>query len=154
LMLMARGALAQRRLNDAFANRTVSKRYTAVIDGLPISLPDAWNAIDLPIAVDWPHRPRRIIDALQGKPSQTRWRLLSHDEHTHTSRVELEPITGRSHQLRVHLKALGHPILGDALYSSPRVEGLSPRLLLHASSIEFAHPLTGDWMKFSSSPAF
>lgn len=154
LMLMARGPLAQRRLNDAFANRSVSKRYTAVVDGLPISLPDAWNVIDLPIAVDWPNRPRRIIDALQGKPSQTRWRLLSHDERTQTSRVELEPITGRSHQLRVHLKALGHPILGDALYSGPRVEGLSPRLLLHASSIEFAHPLESQWMKFVSSPAF
>ncbi|MBP6719045.1 MAG: RluA family pseudouridine synthase [Rhodoferax sp.] len=154
LMLMARGALAQRRLNDAFANRSVSKRYTAVVDGLPVSLPDTWNVIDVPIAVDWPNRPRRMVDALQGKPSQTRWRLVSHDDRAHTSRVELEPITGRSHQLRVHLKALGHPILGDALYSGPRVESLSPRLLLHASAIEFAHPLDSQWMKFASTPTF
>ena len=154
LMLMARGALAQRRLNDAFANRSVSKRYTAVVDGLPVSLPDTWNVIDVPIAVDWPNRPRRMVDALQGKPSQTRWRLVSHDDRAHTSRVELEPITGRSHQLRVHLKALGHPILGDALYSGPRVESLSPRLLLHASAIEFAHPLDSQWMKFACTPPF
>ena len=154
LMVMARGALAQRRLNDAFANRSVFKRYTAVVDGVPISLSDAWNVINLPIAVDWPNRPRRVIDALQGKPSQTRWRLVSHDERARTSRVELEPITGRSHQLRIHLKALGHPILGDALYGCPRVEGLSPRLLLHANALEFAHPLKAEWMKFVSSPAF
>lgn len=154
LMLMVRGAVAQRRLNDAFANRSVSKRYTAVIDGLPASSSDAWNLIDLPIAVDWPNRPRRVIDPLQGKPSQTRWRLLSHDAQTATSRVELEPITGRSHQLRVHLKALGHAILGDALYSCPRVEGLSTRLLLHASSLELVHPFENRLMRFTSLPAF
>jgi tRNA pseudouridine32 synthase/23S rRNA pseudouridine746 synthase len=154
LMLMARGVPAQRRLNDAFANRSVTKHYTAVIDGLPATSPEAWNLIDLPIAVDWPNRPRRVIDPIQGKPSQTRWRLVSHDEERNTTRVELEPITGRSHQLRIHLKALGHPILGDALYSCPRIEKLSTRLLLHASSIEFEHPLESRLMRFTSLPTF
>lgn len=154
LMLMARGALAQRRLNDAFANRTVSKRYIAVIDGLPDTQPEAWNLIDLPIVVDWPNRPRRIVDAIHGKSSQTRWRFLSHDELKNATRVELEPVTGRSHQLRVHMKALGHAILGDALYSDSRVEQLSDRLLLHASSIEFTHPSEEKLMKFTSSPTF
>jgi tRNA pseudouridine32 synthase/23S rRNA pseudouridine746 synthase len=154
LMLMARGVPAQRRLNDAFANRSVTKHYTAVIDGLPATSPEAWNLIDLPIAVDWPNRPRRVIDPIQGKPSQTRWRLVSHDEERNTTRVELEPITGRSHQLRIHLKALGHPILGDALYSCPRIGKLSTRLLLHASSIEFEHPLESRLMRFTSLPTF
>lgn len=154
LMLMARGAVAQRRLNDAFANRAVFKRYLAVVDGLPTTLPEAWNLIDLPIAVDWPNRPRRIIDTTHGKPSQTRWRLLSHDPPTDTSRVELEPITGRSHQLRVHLKALGHAILGDALYAPPHALSLSNRLLLHASVLAFQHPMSEQSMQFTSEPAF
>jgi tRNA pseudouridine32 synthase/23S rRNA pseudouridine746 synthase len=154
LMLMARGVPAQRRLNDAFANRSVTKQYTAVIDGLPATSPEAWNLIDLPIAMDWPNRPRRVIDPIQGKPSQTRWRLVSHDEERNTTRVQLEPITGRSHQLRIHLKALGHPILGDALYSCPRIEKLSTRLLLHASSIEFEHPKESRLMRFTSLPTF
>lgn len=154
LMLMARGAVAQRRLNDVFANRAVFKRYLAVVDGLPTTLPEAWNLIDLPIAVDWPNRPCRIIDTTHGKPSQTRWRLLSHDPPTDTSRVELEPITGRSHQLRVHLKALGHAILGDALYAPPHALSLSNRLLLHASVLAFQHPMSEQSMQFTSEPAF
>lgn len=154
LMLMARGPLAQRHLNDAFANRSVSKRYTAVVDGFPDTSPDAWNLIDLPIAVDWPNRPRRVIDPMNGKPSQTRWRLLSHDAQSNTSRVELEPITGRSHQLRVHLLALGHAILGDALYAGPHALGLSNRLLLHASFLDFQHPMNDQSMQFTSKPGF
>jgi tRNA pseudouridine32 synthase / 23S rRNA pseudouridine746 synthase len=155
LMLMARGPLAQRRLNDAFANRAVSKRYTAVVDGrLTTSSPETWNLIDLPIAVDWPNRPLRVIDPVFGKPSQTRWRLLSHDPDSNTSRVELEPVTGRSHQLRVHLLALGHAILGDALYAGTHARGLSNRLLLHASFLDFHHPMSEQAMQFTSQPGF
>lgn len=154
LMLMARGAVAQRRLNDAFANRAVFKRYTAMVDGLPTTLSNAWNLIDLPISVDWPNRPRRVIDPILGKSSQTRWRLLSHDAPTDTSRIELEPITGRSHQLRVHMKALGHAILGDALYAPPHALSLSNRLLLHASVLAFQHPLSEQSVRFTSQPAF
>ncbi|WP_210546994.1 RluA family pseudouridine synthase [Rhodoferax sp. PAMC 29310] len=154
LMLMARGSVAQRRLNDAFANRTVFKRYTAVIDGFPDTSPEIWNLIDLPIVVDWPNRPRRVIDPVLGKPSQTRWRLMSHDQRSNTSRVELEPVTGRSHQLRVHLLAMGHAILGDALYAPPHALSLSRRLLLHASFLELNHPIDDQPLQFTSEPAF
>ena len=150
LMILARSSGAQRSLNDAFANRQVSKRYIAVVDGLLAAPADEWGVIDLPIRVDWPNRPRRVIDHEDGKPSSTRWRVLAHNLAEQTTRVELEPITGRSHQLRVHLLALGHAILGDALYANPRVQALSHRLLLHACSLELQHPVTGQTMRFFS----
>lgn len=137
LLVFARGKAAQRRLSDAFAARAVDKRYVAVVAGL---LPQDAGEIDLPLIVDWPNRPRQRIDVAAGKPSLTRWRVLSRDTRTGTTRVELEPVTGRSHQLRVHLCALGHPILGDALYAPPDVHALAPRLLLHAQSIAMPHP--------------
>jgi tRNA pseudouridine32 synthase / 23S rRNA pseudouridine746 synthase len=116
-----------------------------------------WGVMDGPIAVDWPRRPLRIIDPLHGKPSLTRWRVLQHLEYPpgyQATRVELEPVTGRSHQLRVHLQALGHPILGDALYANADVRDQSSRLLLHASTLSFAHPTTGETLGFSCPPAF
>lgn len=152
LMVLARGISAQRSLNAAFAERRVNKRYVAVVDGTLTPPSDTWGLINLPILVDWPNRPRRMIDHEQGKPSTTRWRVLSHN--TATTRVELEPITGRSHQLRVHLLALGHPILGDALYADPRVQALSNRLLLHACVLELAHPVSGEPMRFVSTENF
>jgi tRNA pseudouridine32 synthase / 23S rRNA pseudouridine746 synthase len=156
LWLMARGSRAQRALGEAFAQRQVSKRYVAVVAGCPgTSLPpDQWELIDLPIAADWPNRPRRIIQLERGKPSQTRWRVLAYDEQADVTRVALEPLTGRSHQLRVHLQALGHPILGDALYAPPEIQARAPRLLLHATELQFAHPVTGATMAFSSPAAF
>ena len=154
VMVLARGAAAQRNLNDAFAKRAVNKRYIAVVDGYLAPPVEEWGLIDLPIIVDWPNRPRRVIDHQQGKPSQTHWRVLSHDAAQDTTRVELEPVTGRSHQLRVHLRALGHAIVGDALYASPRVQALSERLLLHACSLALPHPGTGEIMQFASAEAF
>jgi tRNA pseudouridine32 synthase/23S rRNA pseudouridine746 synthase len=156
LMLMARGAAMQRALSQCFENREVGKRYVAVVEGrLPAPAdPQAWSLIDLPIIVDWPRRPLRIIDAGHGKPSQTRWRVLAFDAAANTTRVELEPVTGRSHQLRVHLQALGHPILGDALYAPADVQAKAPRLLLHAAALQFAHPISGVPMDFESSPDF
>jgi tRNA pseudouridine32 synthase/23S rRNA pseudouridine746 synthase len=159
LMLMARGAAMQRALSRSFETREVSKRYVAVVSGhlLPPSDsndPSGWGLIDLPIIVDWPNRPLRIIDTECGKPSQTRWRVMSHDAAANTTRVELEPVTGRSHQLRVHFKALGHPILGDALYASEAVQAAAPRLLLHACALQFTHPASGLAMSFESAPGF
>lgn len=148
LMILAHGAAVQRTLNNAFANRQVDKRYIAVVDGRLDEPPDTGGLIDLPILVDWPNRPLRKIDLEQGKPSMTRWRWLHYDTANDTTRIELEPVTGRSHQLRVHLLAIGHPILGDALYGSPRVQALSARLLLHAQSLELAHPVTGKRLHF------
>ena len=155
LWLMARGPDAQRRLSDAFARREVDKRYVAVVAGrLRPSTQEDWSLIDLPIAADWPNRPLRIIDREGGKPSTTRWRVLGYDAATHSTRVELEPLTGRSHQLRVHLKALGHPILGDALYAPTDIQAKAARLLLHATRLQFAHPLSGATLQFTSPAPF
>jgi tRNA pseudouridine32 synthase/23S rRNA pseudouridine746 synthase len=150
LMVMARDAATQRALSQAFAAREVTKRYIAVVAGKLDAPPDTWGVIDLPIIVDWPNRPLRIIDHSLGKPSQTRWRVLGYDETGSNTRVELEPVTGRSHQLRVHLRALGHPILGDALYAPPEVQARANRLLLHAVSLGFTHPVTGAQLRFES----
>ena len=179
LMVMARGAQVQRAVSMAFASRDVGKRYCAVVSGNVASAapqaPDTWGVINLPIAADWPRRPLRIIDAVHGKPSVTRWRLAPEgawdtleghglpqplqgradfDRSVPFTRLELEPLTGRSHQLRVHLAALGHPILGDALYAPPPVRARSNRLLLHACELSLAHPLTGKIIAFASTPPF
>lgn len=154
LMVMARGAAAQRELSRAFAAREVKKRYIAVVAGRLEAPPQGWGIIDLPIIVDWPNRPLRIVDHTHGKPSLTRWRVLGHEETGPGTRVELEPVTGRSHQLRVHLRELGHPILGDALYAPPDVQALSRRLLLHACSLSFVHPLTGEGLAFERHAPF
>ena len=156
LMLMARGIAMQRVLARSFEDRQVDKRYVAVVHGClpPPQSADGWGLIDLPIVVDWPRRPLRIIDAARGKPSQTRWRSVVFDESANSTRVELEPLTGRSHQLRVHLQALGHPILGDALYASEAVRAQAERLLLHACTLGIAHPLSGHAMRFECLPPF
>ncbi len=156
LLLMARGAAVQRTLSMAFAARQVDKRYEAVVDGL-WSLPaqaDGWGVIDLPIRVDWPRRPLSIVDPVDGKPSRTRWQLLGLDPVAGTSRLALEPVTGRSHQLRVHLAAQGHPILGDALYAPEAVQARAPRLLLHACALAFEHPASPGFLRLDSPTPF
>lgn len=152
LILMARGAVMQATLSKMFEARAIHKRYVAVVDGQMSATP-AWQLIDMPIALDWPNRPLRIIHA-DGKPSQTSWRVLDYDAKAGTTRVELEPITGRSHQLRVHLKALGHSILGDMLYAPATVQAKAARLLLHACTLRFVHPASGQDMVFDHSPEF
>lgn len=174
LMVFARGEAMQRRLSQMFREREVDKRYVAVVAGkldpakiqnLPIlALPqkewgrslfpppgegwdEGWGEVNLPIAADWLNRPLHKIDMETGKPSLTRYRLLAFDAASNTSRLELEPVTGRTHQLRVHMAASGHPILGDALYGDA---ASAPRLLLHACSLRFAHPLTGALLNFVS----
>lgn len=154
LMVMARGPAAQRELSKAFAARKVNKRYIAVAAGRLQAPAEAWGVIDLPIIADWPNRPLRMIDHQHGKPSITRWRVLAHDDIALTTRVELEPVTGRSHQLRLHLRELGHPILGDTLYAPPAIQVMAGRLLLHAASLGFVHPLTGEVLVFESPVPF
>ena len=148
LLLMARGLSAQKKLNAAFENRLIQKRYVACVAGhLPMD--PYWQTIDLPILVDWPNRPLRTIHP-QGQASVTRWRCIANaiPALKGTSRLELEPLTGRSHQLRVHLQALGHPIAGDRLYAPTDVQALAPRLLLHACALTFPHPLSGEILTF------
>lgn len=178
LLIMARGPEMQRQLSMAFAARRMHKRYIAVVAGHlpPPGTPDGWGLIDLPLILDWPNRPKSIVDHEQGKPSQTRWRILANSpppqageglgerasnspqagegSTSPTTRLELDPLTGRSHQLRVHLQALGHPILGDPLYAPPAVLTAAGRLLLHASRLAFTHPVTSADLHFEIPPDF
>jgi tRNA pseudouridine32 synthase/23S rRNA pseudouridine746 synthase len=146
LLLMAKGIEAQRRLSKLFETRQVKKRYVAVVAGLPEQTQsatppdeDGWRTIDGPILLDWERRPLHIIHA-DGKASRSRWRTLETSDSA--SLIELEPVTGRTHQLRVHLQSIGHPMLGDSLYAPSDIKALSPRLLLHAQELAFVHPFT------------
>jgi tRNA pseudouridine32 synthase/23S rRNA pseudouridine746 synthase len=151
LFLMGRGVHMQRTLSRAFAERQVQKAYQAVVAGR-LGAAGTQGEIDLPLAADWPNRPRQKVDAATGRPSLTRWTVLAAEGDA--TRLALEPVTGRSHQLRVHLQAIGHPIVGDALYAPPEVAALSPRLLLHANALQLAHPATGEPLAFASPVPF
>ena len=137
---MALEAEAHRRLSRQFEQRTVHKRYIAVVHGV---VEADTGAIDLPIRKDRAPGagPRHMIDHEQGRAARTLWRVL--ERRGDRTRLELEPITGRSHQLRLHLRSIGHPIVGDDLYAPPPVAGMANRLLLHAESLSFNHPATG-----------
>ena len=157
LLVLARGLPMQRAISSAFEQRRVHKRYVAVVSGqLTNPSPDnAWQAISLPLMIDWMNRPRSIVHWGMGKPSVTHWRLLNDSPAPQVgTRIELEPLTGRTHQLRVHLQALGHPIVGDPLYASPEQQALAPRLLLHAADLSFAHPATGQPLTLHSPAPF
>ncbi len=146
LMVFARGPEIQRRLSSAFSERTVEKRYKAIVIG---KLEPESGEVSLPIAVDWPNRPLSKIDVVSGKPSLTRYRTL--DFNGDNTCVELEPTTGRTHQLRLHMAAICHPILGDAFYGDATN---SPRLMLHSTSLRFIHPLTGEQLNFTCDSLF
>lgn len=150
LMVFARGADIQRRLSQMFRERGVEKRYVAIVAG---RLATESGEVNLPIVADWPNRPLRKIDIQSGKPSLTRYRVLAHDSASDTSRVELEPVTGRTHQLRIHMAAAGHPILGDHWYGGEKGTS-SDRLLLHASVLRLAHPLSLAKLCWVSEPPF
>jgi len=158
LVLMARSPAMQRLLSIAFARREVAKHYEAVVHGLPHAQVradgDGWQLIDVPLAADWPNRPRQKVDTIHGKPSQTLWRTLAHDGANGTTRLELRPLTGRTHQLRLHLAHIGHPIVGDALYSPADASANGPRLLLHACRLRLRHPGTGAWLQLASPAPF
>ena len=152
IVVMGRGAYYQRELSVLFHDRKVTKHYQALVDGqLP---PDAEGEINLPIAADWPNRPRQKIDLIAGRASLTKYRVIGVDPETDASRLELSPVTGRTHQLRVHMEAAGHPILGDELYGTEESRAKANRLLLHASFIEFVNPATGRMLSVVSAPPF
>jgi len=128
---------AQAHLGRQFEDRRTRKRYVALVSGHP---EEKMGLIDLPLIVDWPNRPRQKVCHETGRPAQTDWRVLRHEGEN--ARVRLTPITGRSHQLRVHMQALGHPILGDTLYASGAAAAW-PRLMLHAEELRLTHPANG-----------
>ncbi len=138
ILLFARNADAQRAMSRLFEQRRIHKAYLANVWGLPKEIR---GSINLPLIADWPNRPRQKIDYTRGKPALTHYELITgNGQH---SLLQLLPVTGRSHQLRVHMSALGHPILGDPLYGTAMSRSASQRLLLHAEKLAFEHPFTG-----------
>ncbi|MGC4061474.1 MAG: RluA family pseudouridine synthase [Aquabacterium sp.] len=151
LLVLARGQEMQSRLSQLFQHREVDKRYVAIVHGLMQA--DA-GEIDLPLITDWPNRPMQRVCHEHGKASQTRFAVLARDAQLGQTRVELEPVTGRSHQLRVHMLSLGHVIVGDPLYGDQAMQSRYPRLMLHASQLTLPHPMTGERLVWLSPPAF
>lgn len=147
LLLHARGKDMQVALSMQFEKREVGKRYEAIVQGL---LEGDAGEVDLPLIVDWPNRPKQMVDHERGKPALTRWRVLSRDIAAQRTRVELEPVTGRSHQLRLHMASLGHPIVGDVLYGAVAAQ----RVHLHARELRFTHPVTGEALALESATPF
>ncbi|MGD8177309.1 RluA family pseudouridine synthase [Marinimicrobium sp. ARAG 43.8] len=131
-------------LSRQFQARTVKKTYTAVVEGLVV---EDQGRMEWAMEPDREHRPCSRLSA-SGKPALTEYRVLSRDTERGTSRLALHPITGRSHQLRLHCKALGHPILGCEFYAPPSVVARADRLLLHANRLSFDHPETGERLTF------
>jgi tRNA pseudouridine32 synthase/23S rRNA pseudouridine746 synthase len=154
LMVLGRGVVMQRTLSMAFEHRRVDKRYEAIVHGL---VRDDAGDIDLPLATDWPRRPRQMVCFERGKPSLTRFAVISRDAAGQRTRVSLAPVTGRSHQLRVHLSVLGHAIVGDELYAAAThlTDGRSElRMLLHAAELSLLHPVGGERLHWRSAVPF
>lgn len=148
VMIFAQTPHAQRHLGLQFEKRMVQKTYVARVWGVP-SEPS--GTVDLPLIVDWPNRPRQMVDHARGRPAQTDWRLMK--DEGETARLQLKPHTGRSHQLRVHCLALGHPILGDPFYATGPARDF-PRLMLHSLELRFKHPNGGRSMKLRAPVPF
>ena len=149
LLIMARSPKLQKQLGHCFEQRRVSKRYQAVVLG-EMGTAGETGLINLPVRIDWLNRPRSIICHQNGKPSQTQWTSLGAGPWPGTTRLLLEPHTGRTHQLRVHTLALGHPMVGDPLYAPVDAPVTSTRLLLHAWQLELVHPVTGQTMQWQA----
>ncbi|MHA7776413.1 pseudouridine synthase [Roseibium sp. M-1] len=143
VMVLALNASAHRHLGLQFERRKTTKTYIADIWG---HLAADSGEVDLPLICDWPNRPKQMVSFEFGKPALTRWQVLERGERT--TRVRLFPHTGRSHQLRVHMLALGHPIIGDRFYADSEALSASPRLALHAESLELHHPTGGERNRF------
>lgn len=149
VMVFALTKAAQGNLGQQFEKRQTKKIYAARLAG---HLEPKEGTVDLPLCVDWPNRPRQHVNHDQGKPAVTDWRVVKYEGDT--SRVRLMPQTGRSHQLRVHMLALGHPILGDLIYAEGPARTDYPRMMLHAESLRLRHPETGKSITFSAPTPF
>ncbi|MFM8785822.1 MAG: RluA family pseudouridine synthase [Phycisphaerales bacterium] len=151
VIVLARDAQTHRALSMQFERRETGKRNAALVAGHP---PRDAGEIDLPIRKDLVNTPLQVVDFVHGRPSVTRWRVAARLDGPPRARLELEPVTGRSHQLRVHLLAIGHPILGDDLYAPPDVRAMAARLCLHAERLSFVHPASGERVEFSAPVPF
>jgi len=149
IVVLAMNAKAHRHLGLQFERRHIKKTYIARVWGLVEK--DNGN-IDLPLICDWPNRPRQMVDHERGKPSQTDWQVLARQDNS--TRVKLTPLTGRSHQLRVHMLSLGHVILGDNIYADALALAAADRLQLHAQSLSLFHPADGRTCEFESKCPF
>ncbi|WP_417789313.1 pseudouridine synthase [Terasakiella pusilla] len=144
-IVMAFDKETHRHLSKQFEIKTVTKEYVCLVDGL---VADEEGQVDLPLRCDWPNRPLQMVDPELGKKALTLWRVLTRREEEAVTRLALTPVTGRSHQLRVHCLSLGHPILGDRFYAPQSVISKSARLCLHAETLSFDHPMTGKRLSF------
>jgi len=149
VLIMARDARTHRHLSRQFQQRRVKKRYMAVVAG---RVADDEGEINEPLAKDFDNKPRHKVCYRHGREAITRWRVI--ERRANCTRVELAPITGRSHQLRIHLAHIGHPILGDVLYAPQTVRRMSQRLLLHAAELTVTHPLSHAWLELRSACPF
>lgn len=149
VILFALDPATQRELSRQFADREVTKVYQAVVRGEPTA---DFGTIDLPLAKDFSNPPRHRVDYVHGRPAQTQWRVTA--RLGDCSRIELVPHTGRSHQLRIHMTELGHPILGDALYADPATVAAAERLMLHAESLTVTNPADGRRLTFTAACPF
>ena len=150
ILLFALSKAADRELKRQFREREPKKYYQALVWG---HLEHDHGVVELPLICDWENRPRQKICFERGKRAVTFYDVLQRYPNN-TTRVKLTPITGRSHQLRLHMLALGHPILGDKFYAHPQAKALSPRLCLHAESLQIQHPSTGETMEFTAPVGF
>lgn len=150
IMVVALHSESQRILNQQFANRIVEKTYIARVHGQT----QPHGEVTLPIICDWPNRPKQKIDHEHGKPALTYYQLLHYDAVSNTSRIELKPYTGRSHQLRIHMATIGHPILGCEFYAPEDIRQLAPRLLLHASAVRLIQPGSEQTLQIDCPPDF
>lgn len=150
IIILAMRKSAQSHIGRQFQQKVIDKIYYARVEGI---IDQDSGLVDLPIRCDWENRPRQIVDFKQGKSSQTLWKVLKREKQT--TLVELTPLTGRTHQLRVHMQQLGHAIVGDDFYANEFAKQLSPkRLALHAASITLTHPTTNERVSFICNPDF
>ncbi len=145
LLILALNADSHRNLSIQFQQRVPTKRYQAIIAGIPEA---SSGRVELPLRCDWENRPLQIVDPIDGKPATTDWLCI--ETYADRCRVLLHPITGRSHQLRVHMQALGHPIIGDHFYAPEPFRSASDRLQLHAEQLGLKHPIGGEWLEFEA----
>ena len=148
VMIFARTKQAQAHLGQEFEKRRARKTYVARVWGV---VAEDKGHIDLPLGSDWPNRPRQMIDPENGRPAQTDWEVIARTPEE--TRVRLHPLTGRSHQLRVHMLSMGHPIIGDQIYATGAARQ-APRLMLHSESLTLHHPQDGALVRFVSAPPF